>query len=92
MTDLEALGAAAATVILLTPALLLSKRIFTRPGPMFSAEGFARFLVNDIVMKHRPVREEDIERVRAVFLKRYPDDEAVLEAALAELTNIQPRG
>jgi hypothetical protein len=92
MTDLEALGAAAVTVILLTPALLLSKRIFKQPGPMFSAEGFARFLVGDLVMKHRPVRGEDIDRVRAVFLKRYPNDEAVLDAALAELTNIQPRG
>ena len=86
LSDLEALAAAFGTLIVILIGVAFSRRVFS-PGPMFNPEGFARLLVAEILMQNKPrVGTErlkaDIERSRAVFLSRFPNDGAVYDAAV----------
>jgi hypothetical protein len=90
-TDLGALGAAFAGLIVILAAVPLLRRVIT-PGPMFNPEGFARLLVAEVQMQRRHGVEHrtlqaDIDRARTVFLSRFPNDEAVFDAAVAAMSS-----
>jgi len=87
MDSWEAVIAAAFTSLILIPVVFFSRKIF-KPGPMFTPEGFARFLVAEIRIHNRgELPQDDVARSRKMFLARYPDAEPVFDAALK---NIQP--
>jgi hypothetical protein len=88
LSDLQALGAALAGVLVVLAFVAMSGRIF-KPGPMFDPQRFARLLVAEIAMRHTDRAsakfQEAVERSRRVFLARFPNDGPVYDAAIASI-------
>jgi hypothetical protein len=104
LTELGAIAAAFAGLIVILAAVPLLRRGIA-PGPMFNPEGFARLLVAEIRLHHGEAVEQaradksvydklksDVERSRAIFLKRFPADGRVYDAAVVRYLglDIQP--